>query len=150
MGVPTSEVGYTIATTRRETTKVHKNMWWHWGEGGLEFQRTGSGKYANGKSLLPSRVYFLWCILPTLSIYCMSMILYSKPGPCFLMCKAHYVIGMTVICKQISLKWDCLKKKKLAASSMLHEAKIAYYAFDVIVYFMYTHQARIAYTKRTH
>ena len=32
MGVPTSEVGYTIATTRRETTKVHKNMWRHWGE----------------------------------------------------------------------------------------------------------------------
>ena len=31
MGVPASEVGYTIATTRRETTKVHKNMWWHWG-----------------------------------------------------------------------------------------------------------------------
>ena len=29
---------------------------------------------------------------------------------------------------------------------MLHEAKIAYYAFDV----MYTHQTRIAYTKRTH
>ena len=27
MGVPTSEVGYTIATTRKETTKVHKNMW---------------------------------------------------------------------------------------------------------------------------
>ena len=33
MGVPSSEVGYTIATTRRETTKVHKNMWWHWGGG---------------------------------------------------------------------------------------------------------------------
>jgi hypothetical protein len=32
MGVPTSEVGYTIATTRRETTKVRKNMWWHWKE----------------------------------------------------------------------------------------------------------------------
>jgi len=32
MGVPTSEVGCTIATTRRETTKVHKNMWWHWGD----------------------------------------------------------------------------------------------------------------------
>ena len=32
MGVPASEVGYTIATTRRETTKVHKNMWWHWGK----------------------------------------------------------------------------------------------------------------------
>jgi len=30
MGVPASEVGYIIATTRRETTKVHKNMWWHW------------------------------------------------------------------------------------------------------------------------
>ena len=34
MGVPTSEVDYTIATTRRATTKVHKNMWWHWGGGG--------------------------------------------------------------------------------------------------------------------
>ena len=32
MGVRTSEVGYTIATTRRETTNIHKNMWWHWGE----------------------------------------------------------------------------------------------------------------------
>ena len=32
--VPTSEVGYTIATTRRETTKVHKNMCWHCGGGG--------------------------------------------------------------------------------------------------------------------
>jgi len=32
MGVPNSEVVYTIATTRRETTKVHKNMWWHWGK----------------------------------------------------------------------------------------------------------------------
>jgi hypothetical protein len=32
MGVPASEVGYTIAITRRETTKVHKNIWWHWGE----------------------------------------------------------------------------------------------------------------------
>ena len=41
-------------------------------------------------------------------------------------------------------------KKNLAASSMLHEAKIAYYAFDVIVYCIYTRQTRIAYTKRTH
>ena len=40
--------------------------------------------------------------------------------------------------------------QELAASSMLHEAKIAYYAFDVIVYCMYTHQTRIAYKKRTH
>ena len=30
MGVPTSEVGYIIATTSRETKKVHTNMWWHW------------------------------------------------------------------------------------------------------------------------
>ena len=30
MGVPTSEVAYIIATTRRETTKVHKNIWWQW------------------------------------------------------------------------------------------------------------------------
>jgi hypothetical protein len=30
MGVPTSDVGYIIATTRRKTTKVHKNVWWHW------------------------------------------------------------------------------------------------------------------------
>ena len=43
-----------------------------------------------------------------------------------------------------------LENKKIAASSMLHEAKIAYYAFDVIVYCMYTHQTRIAYKKRTH
>ena len=35
MGVPTSEVAYTIATTRRETTKVHNNMWWYWGGGTL-------------------------------------------------------------------------------------------------------------------
>ena len=34
MGVPTLEVGYTIATTRRETMKVHKNMWRHWEAGG--------------------------------------------------------------------------------------------------------------------
>jgi hypothetical protein len=30
MGIPTSEVGYTIATTRRENHEVHKNRWWHW------------------------------------------------------------------------------------------------------------------------
>ena len=51
--------------------------------------------------------------------------------------------------KKILLR-NLKKRKKLAASSMLHEAKIAYYAFDVIVYCMYTHQTRIAYTKRTH
>jgi hypothetical protein len=30
MGIPTSEVGYTSATTRRETTKSIRDMWWHW------------------------------------------------------------------------------------------------------------------------
>jgi hypothetical protein len=30
MGVPTSEVGYTSATTIRETTKSKMDMWWHW------------------------------------------------------------------------------------------------------------------------
>jgi hypothetical protein len=30
MGDPTSEVGYTIATTRRENHEVHKNRLWQW------------------------------------------------------------------------------------------------------------------------
>ena len=31
MGVPTSEVGYTAAMSRREDHEVHKDMWWgHW------------------------------------------------------------------------------------------------------------------------
>jgi hypothetical protein len=30
MGVPTSEVSYTSATTGRETTKSMTDMWWHW------------------------------------------------------------------------------------------------------------------------
>jgi hypothetical protein len=30
MGIPTSEVGYTSATTRRETMKSMTDMWWHW------------------------------------------------------------------------------------------------------------------------
>ena len=32
MGVPPSEVGYIIATTRRENHEVHKNRCWHWRE----------------------------------------------------------------------------------------------------------------------
>jgi len=32
MGVPTSEVGYTSAMSRREDQEVHKDMWGHWGE----------------------------------------------------------------------------------------------------------------------
>jgi hypothetical protein len=30
MDVPTSEVGYTLATGRRETIKSMMDMWWHW------------------------------------------------------------------------------------------------------------------------
>jgi hypothetical protein len=30
MGVPTSEVGFTSATTGRHTTKSVRDMWWHW------------------------------------------------------------------------------------------------------------------------
>jgi hypothetical protein len=30
MGFPTSEVCYTSATTRRETTKSKMDRWWHW------------------------------------------------------------------------------------------------------------------------
>jgi hypothetical protein len=30
MGVPASEVGYTLAMPRREDHEVHKDMWWHW------------------------------------------------------------------------------------------------------------------------
>jgi hypothetical protein len=30
MGVPASEVGYTSATIRRETTKSMTDMLWHW------------------------------------------------------------------------------------------------------------------------
>jgi len=30
MGVPTSEVGYTPAKSRREDNEVHKDMWWYW------------------------------------------------------------------------------------------------------------------------
>jgi hypothetical protein len=32
MGAPTSDVGYTSATTRREYHKVYMDMWWHWEE----------------------------------------------------------------------------------------------------------------------
>jgi len=42
MGVPTSEVGYTIATTRRETTKVPNNMWWHWEKKNISEEHTAS------------------------------------------------------------------------------------------------------------
>jgi len=33
MGPPTSEVGYTITTTRRENREVHKNRRGYWGRG---------------------------------------------------------------------------------------------------------------------
>jgi len=50
MGVPTSEVGYTIATTRRETTKVHKNMWWHWRKKKLRNKLSWRGKHLKAGS----------------------------------------------------------------------------------------------------
>ena len=58
MGVPTSEVGYTTATTRRETTKVHKNMWWHWGGGSfLNIQNEFSRIFSYVRSLLSTQVF---------------------------------------------------------------------------------------------
>ena len=39
MGVPTSEVGYTSAMSRREDHEVHKDMWGHWG-GGITYPET--------------------------------------------------------------------------------------------------------------
>jgi hypothetical protein len=30
MGIPTSEISYTSATSRRETMKSIKDMWWLW------------------------------------------------------------------------------------------------------------------------
>jgi len=62
MGVPTSEVGYTIATTRRETTKVRKNMWWHWGKY-IHTHITGYNKAGMDTDSLP------WCkiVIYTLS-----------------------------------------------------------------------------------
>jgi hypothetical protein len=35
MGAPTSEVGYTSATTMRGDHEVYMDMRWHWGEGGV-------------------------------------------------------------------------------------------------------------------
>jgi hypothetical protein len=32
MGAPTSEVGYTLATTRRGDHEVYMDMWWRWGK----------------------------------------------------------------------------------------------------------------------
>jgi hypothetical protein len=32
MGAPTSEVGYTSATTRRGDHEVYMGMWWKWGK----------------------------------------------------------------------------------------------------------------------
>jgi hypothetical protein len=39
MGVPTSEVGYTSATTGRETTKSIRDMWWLW------IKKIGAGEF---------------------------------------------------------------------------------------------------------
>ena len=37
--------------------------------------------------------------------------------------------------KEIEIKFGGVWRKKIAASSMLHEAKIAYYAFDAAILF---------------
>ena len=71
MGVPTSEVGYTIATTRRETTNVHKNMWWHWGWG-------AAGKF----QLLVE----MWDQSDVQLRACLSMHLFKPTGHSFLLC----------------------------------------------------------------
>ena len=39
-------------------------------------------------------------------------------------------------CKLLAFVVFDIKKKKLAASSMLHEAQVAYYAFDVAARFL--------------
>jgi len=44
MGAPNSEVGYSVATTRRENHEVHKNRWWHWERKKYLF---GPHKFAN-------------------------------------------------------------------------------------------------------
>jgi len=64
MGVPTSEVGYTIATTRRETTEVHKNMWWHSGEKRLFVQVADLAVHAPGASFVqPNYTPLHWRIV---------------------------------------------------------------------------------------
>jgi len=75
-GVPTSEVGYTIATTRGETTKVHKNMWWHW-----------ERKKRLGWSVFLSTSYFKNCYLVNglfhrlLCLRCLCPSLYKHSVP---------------------------------------------------------------------
>jgi len=41
-GTLTSEVGYTMATTRRVNHQVHKNRWWHWRKKTLSTQYSTS------------------------------------------------------------------------------------------------------------
>jgi len=40
MGVPTSEVGYTPAMSRREDHEVHKDMWWHWIKKNIQYKKS--------------------------------------------------------------------------------------------------------------
>ena len=54
MGIPVSEIGYTIATTRKETTKVHKNRWWQWGK--KERKKKKFGKQTGRKKRVASNV----------------------------------------------------------------------------------------------
>jgi hypothetical protein len=71
----------------------------------------GCGRLSCSSSRYHPRNFFILFMvyLTTLSFYCSSMILDSKPGSGYLMCKANNVIGMTVICMKIVIKWNCLK-----------------------------------------
>jgi hypothetical protein len=57
MGAPSSEVGYTSATTGRGDHEVHKGMWWHWEKKTLKVkviieQATKSQRWSIGIDLL--------------------------------------------------------------------------------------------------
>jgi hypothetical protein len=40
MGAPTSDVGYTSATTRRRDHEIYKDMWWGWRKKFLILKKT--------------------------------------------------------------------------------------------------------------
>ena len=48
---------------------------------------------------------------------------------------------------KVLLEYTKVYKKKIAASSMLHEAKIAYYAFDAAILFATEIEPAVAKTK---
>ena len=48
----------------------------------------------------------------------------------------EWIGDLHIVSEEARRKLRAKKKKKLAASSMLHEAKVAYYAFDVAARFL--------------